>query len=57
MRGLSIRAFAVAVIGMMLSVTPNALAQQEKPPVKQLTHIGFLSCDVASGWGTRRGRR
>jgi hypothetical protein len=51
MRGLSIGAIAVAVVVIALCTAPNALAQQRKPSSKELTHIGFLNCDVASGWG------
>jgi hypothetical protein len=50
-RGFSITGFAVAALTMMLSAPPNALAQEEKAPAKQVTHIGFLSCHVSSGWG------
>jgi hypothetical protein len=51
MRGLSITAFAVAAVAITLYIAPSALAQQRKPSSKKLIHIGFLNCDVASGWG------
>jgi hypothetical protein len=48
MRGPSITGFAVAILAMMLSAAPNA---QESKMVSKPTHLGFLSCHVASGWG------
>jgi len=51
MRKFSIAMFAVAALAVTLSAAPNALAQGEAAPAKQVTKVGYLSCHVASGWG------
>ena len=51
MRKFSIALFAVAALAVTLSAAPNALAQGEAAPAKQVTKVGYLSCHVASGWG------
>ena len=51
MRRFSIRLFAAAAVAVTLGAGPNALAQGEAAPAKQVTKIGYLSCHVASGWG------
>ena len=51
MSKLLITLFAVALVAVMLSAAPNALAQGEGAPAKTVTKIGYLNCREASGWG------
>ena len=51
MHKFSIAVLAVAALAVTFVAAPNALAQGAEAPAKQATKIGYLSCDVASGWG------
>jgi uncharacterized protein DUF992 len=51
MKRIFIAMFTVAALAATLSAAPNARAQGEPAPAKQVTKLGYLSCHVASGWG------
>lgn len=40
-----------AIIGLLLSLAPNAFAQAGTAADQGETKLGYLSCDVSSGWG------
>ena len=51
MRRLMVLVFTIVSLVMPFPVLLNAFAQGEKLPAAQLARIGYLSCQVASGWG------